>query len=153
MKTLNFDFFHLWHSYLLTFLLTYSLTCLLTYLLSYLLHRTESFWEANRFSATQEIPRILWHLKIFYRIHNCPPPIPILSQLDPVHTATSQLRKIYLNITFPSTPGTPKWSVLSQVSPPKLCICLSSLPNALNAQPIYGIIPNLPWFYQHPIVL
>jgi hypothetical protein len=26
-------------------------------------------WEANRFSATQEIPRILWNLKVHYHVH------------------------------------------------------------------------------------
>ena len=37
-------------------------------------------WDANRFSASTEIPRILWIPQIHYRVYKCPPPIPFLNQ-------------------------------------------------------------------------
>ena len=64
-------------------------------LLTYSMERSH-FWEANRFSASQEISRIVWNPKIRYCIHKRPPPVPILSQLDPVHISISHLLKIHL---------------------------------------------------------
>jgi len=38
-------------------------------------------WEVKRFPVIQEIPHILRNPKVRNRIHNCPPPVPILSRL------------------------------------------------------------------------
>ena len=45
-------------------------------------------WEANRFSASQEIPHILWNPKIDYPIHTCPPLVSNLSPLGKCWNST-----------------------------------------------------------------
>jgi hypothetical protein len=108
-----------------THLLTYVVAYLLTYLLTYSMEQSPS-WEANGFAASQEIPRILRNPKVHYRIHMCPPPVPILSHLDPIDTLTCHFLKIspniipYLHLSLPSG----------------LCTRLSSPSYALHAPPI-----------------
>jgi hypothetical protein len=67
-------------------------------------------WEADRFSTTQEIPRILWNPKVHYRIHKNLPHVSILNQIDSIHALHPTCVKIHFNIILPSAPGSSKWS-------------------------------------------
>ena len=64
-------------------------------------------WEANRFSASQEIPRILCNRKVHYRTHKCPPPVPVLSHINPNYALhpnswRSVLLSSHLHLGLPS---------------------------------------------------
>ena len=90
--------------------------------------------EANRSLASQEIPHILSNSMVHYRIHKRAVPIPILRQINPVHTSPSYLLKIHFNIILFSTPGSFKWS-LSLRSPHQNTVCTSP-PYVLHSPPI-----------------
>ena len=42
-------------------------------------------WKANRFSGSQEIDRILLNPNVHYHVYKGPPPVPILSPINPLH--------------------------------------------------------------------
>ena len=76
------------------------------------------------------------------RIHKCPSPVPILTQIDPIHPPTSYFLKIYLHIILPFTPGSPKWYLTLRF--PHRNPVHASPPYALHAQPIsfFSILPH-----------
>jgi hypothetical protein len=64
-------------------------------------------WEAASCAGIQEFPNILLNAKVYYCVHKSPPPVPILSQIDPVQTTPSYLRSllilsIHLRLRLPS---------------------------------------------------
>jgi len=89
---------------------------LTTYFPTYSLRGTEYFFRIHSVFSYQEFPRILWKSNIYIRSHKCPPPVPIRSQIYPVHTPISHLLKIYLNIILPLDSVSPYW-FLSNVFP------------------------------------
>jgi hypothetical protein len=67
----------------------YLLTIQVEYYRPYLLTDVSPCWEVASCVATQELPSILWNPKVHYRVHKSPPLVPILNQIDPVHTIPS----------------------------------------------------------------
>ena len=75
------------------------------------INKSYSYSSCWLYNDSDIIPSILWNPKVHYRIHKCLPPVPLMSQLDSVHTPTSYSLKIHLSIILPSMPGSPRWSL------------------------------------------
>jgi len=67
-------------------------------------------WEANSHSTSQEVPHLLWNPKVHYHVHNSPPLVPIVSQMNPVNILP-YLPEVHRNIICPSTARSSEWSL------------------------------------------
>jgi hypothetical protein len=64
-------------------------------------------WETSRFSASQEIPRILWNANVHYRVYKSPSPVRFLNHINAVHAhphPTSRRRILILSTCLTSGP-------------------------------------------------
>ena len=79
------------------------------------------------FYASQEILRILLNVNVHYRIHKCPPPVPILRHIDQVHAPKHHFLKIHINVILLSNLGSFKRS-LSLTFPHRNTLYISPFP-------------------------
>ena len=58
------------------------------------------------FQLVKKFPTLYWT-----GLYKCLPPVPLLSNIDPVHALTSHFLKNHVKIILPSTHGSFKWSL------------------------------------------
>jgi hypothetical protein len=59
-------------------------------------------WEAANYAGTEELFSILWNPKVHFRVHKSPALVPILRQINPIHTSSSYLKSILILSTHRS---------------------------------------------------
>jgi hypothetical protein len=70
--------------------------------------REQSSWKHNSCSATLSVARNLCDPKFQFSVYKIPSPVPISSQISPLHALPFYFFNIYFNIILPSTPRSSK---------------------------------------------
>ena len=100
----------------------FTVTIILTYLLTYSMQQSPS-WEANRFSSSHEIPRIIWNPKSSLPRYKSLPPVPMPSQINPVHAPQPNswisilISSSHLYLGLPSGPFSSGFSIKTLYAP------------------------------------
>jgi hypothetical protein len=61
-------------------------------------------WETKSMLSKSRNSHTLWNLKVYYHVHKSSPPVPILSQMNPIHIPKPCFPKINLNVILSPTP-------------------------------------------------
>jgi len=110
----------------------------MSYFFTYSMEKSPS-WEANRFSMSQQIPHILWNLKVHHSTHNCSPPVTTPSQINPVHAQHPTSWTVILILYTHLCPGSSTWSLSVRFSHQNP-VCTSPHKNCLLNQHFYDIM-------------
>jgi hypothetical protein len=136
---------HLANSLSISYGIIYS-SYLLTYLLTYFMKQNPS-WETNLFSASPEIPRILWNPKVHYGVYKTQSSVPILNQINPVLVSPHTTFWRSILILFSVYIWAFKVVSFPQVSPLKSSMHFSSTPYLLHGPLISFFSIWLPELY------
>jgi hypothetical protein len=98
----------------LSFSLNNSLFNWLTFWVS--MYIEQSPWEADNCPANVEITNILWKQEVRYHVHNSPPLVHILSEINPVHNLPSCFFEISFNSNLPFMSTCSRWSLCFRFS-------------------------------------
>ena len=79
-----------------------------------------------------QFPTFYGTQKVHKRVYRSPPPVPILSQINPVHAPLLHYLKIHFNNILPSIPGSYKWSLSSGLPTKTLYAPSSYVPNEVK---------------------
>ena len=116
-----------WHVVYIPVWLNYLITDWLTYYLTNFMERSPP-WKAKSSSASQDIPHVVWNLKLCYHDHYSPPStVPIPTQSIVVHAFLSYFSKIHFNVILSSF----KWSLFFWL-PQQNLACIPLLPRSCH---------------------
>ena len=103
--------------------------------------------ETDSFSASQEIPLILWNANVNYHGHKIPPSVSTPIQISAVHANLTS----FLQMNFNSIYSYIFWAVsFPQVSPPKPCNYLSTIRATCPAHLVlFGLITQIKFGEQY----